>query len=521
MFAPNLERYLRLQSFRPAVRTWIRIWLDGLHDGTHVHWQLSPLSVLSLGGLWPFLKPLTTWPYHLEAIISMASRRRALNRHFGTMPSSKDESLWSTFFDAQPSHTDEMLRKITDWHRQWIVSGDTSPASLETLWLEMNELAAILMWRGYSTDDLFNRVKDGVIDPGESQGGTAEQRLDGFFDYFAKPEPRTYWVWTSVLSDTPLSRSQLSSFSHIRLDDPWQLKEENADGEKEELGTKKGESGSNVARVLLKRDERLTPIIISKLDGTAAVKERHRTEALKELKSLMKASKKLGKLSLSAETQMVLSNDVARKPWRYSRKRYALPMLGPHVPDTGVGSVGAVAQELFDSPGAVILEVFSEFENLGTKEWWTTSRDYHRCLRKDLGFSVQAFRKRIGGIFKKFPPADTPPAARVVGDVEGIRDFSELATTIRAIAPTEEDALLRRLDEITAWPHFDPDFPPNRHAYNTVHEISDLLSLARGFRNALTHKHPIPFHLHSIAVYLGAVLLQTYSSHVRSTWGPT
>ena len=75
-------------------------------------------------------------------------------------------------------------------------------------------------------------------------------------------------------------------------------------------------------------------------------------------------------------------------------------------------------------------------------------------MRKDLGFSVRAFRERIAGNFSKLPPADIPPGAQVVGDVEGILHLAELAKSVRAIAPTEDIALLSRLDEITAWPHF-------------------------------------------------------------------
>jgi hypothetical protein len=103
------------------------MWLDGLHDGTHVHWQLSPLSVLSLEGMWQFLKPLDTWKSHFQAIIRIAGRRRSLQRYSGTMPSSTKESDWSAFFEAQPKDKNEILKEASDWHRRWIASGDISP----------------------------------------------------------------------------------------------------------------------------------------------------------------------------------------------------------------------------------------------------------------------------------------------------------------------------------------------------------------------------------------------------------
>ena len=128
MYAPKIERYLRLQSFQPAVRTWIRFWLDGLHDGTHVHWQLSPLAVLSFGKLASLLQPLETWKSHLQAMIRMANRRRALNCYFSTMPASTNEMQWVSFFGDQERDTDQLLKQLTDWHLKWISAGDISTA---------------------------------------------------------------------------------------------------------------------------------------------------------------------------------------------------------------------------------------------------------------------------------------------------------------------------------------------------------------------------------------------------------
>src|SRR5262249_3155405 len=152
----------------------------------------------------------------------------------------------------------------------------------------------------------------------------------------------------------------------------------------------------------------------------------------------------------------------------------------------------------FDSPGAVILEVFTELDRLGTA-WSTTSQDYRESLRKDLSFSVYACRSRTKANFKSYPEEKMPAAVSVVGDLDGTRDFVQLAEAIRAIAATEDCALLSRLDEIVEWRHFDSPFPLVKNAYNTAHEIEDLLSLARGLRNAQTHKAEIPFHLYGVA----------------------
>src|SRR5437660_1366258 len=56
MYAVNPKEYEKWRSVHnPAYRFWIRTWIDSLHSGTHVHWQLSPISVLGLAYLWKFM----------------------------------------------------------------------------------------------------------------------------------------------------------------------------------------------------------------------------------------------------------------------------------------------------------------------------------------------------------------------------------------------------------------------------------------------------------------------------------
>ena len=56
MYALNLLEHNRWISIpNRAYRFWIRAWVDSLHIGTHVHWQLSPLSMVGLAHLWGYI----------------------------------------------------------------------------------------------------------------------------------------------------------------------------------------------------------------------------------------------------------------------------------------------------------------------------------------------------------------------------------------------------------------------------------------------------------------------------------
>ena len=499
MYAFDRQRYLKLQAFEPPLRHWTRLWLDGLNSGTHIHWRLSPLSLLGLAKTWRYLSCLDRWGPQQAAIINMVERRRQNSSYRGQIPSSGSGlQQWHDFLAKQVDEQAQSTSDALSWHRQRIADSTLDTASHIELWAALSELFAVLALRGFSTDDLSNRVKDGVIDVSDLRGGTAAERLLGFLDYFSNTEPRTYVVWTKVVTDTEWSNTTCGRFSRIRLDHSWDL------------------MGEGPARIFLQEGESRRPAIVSKIRGTHSVKERHRLQAIQELEKAMRAGSAFGTLSLDATTQMVLSDQPERAPLRYSRKRYAVPLLSSEDHSDDALRVGRAAQELFDHPERVIDEVFRVFEHSGDAEYWEqVPRSYHRLLRTDLGFSVNAYRQRLHGVFKKCRPDAVPPATRLVCDVSSIKDHSELLKRITDVAPDEDAVIATRLEEIVRWPHFDASLPQHAKAYNSVHEIVDLLTISKGFRNALAHSRTILFDIYHVAVYLATVMLYVYSCYKR------
>ncbi len=494
MYALDAKKYTKLTEFEPLLRRWIRLWLDGMHAGTHVHWRLSPFSVFGLAKTWRYLSSLDHWQPQRKAIISMASRRSRKGIFCEKMPSVADEpEKWEQFFTKQLDDQPSIVAEAIGAHRKGVIDPTLTSISQTDFWIALNDLASALIAEGYSTDDLFNRVMDGVIDEADIQGGTVTERLLGFLDYFGGPESREYIVWTTIHSDTRWSGVTAKRFSILQFEHPWDL------------------HGQGPVRVFLQREGTKIPAIISRVQGTYSVKERHRLEALAALEQRMSSAAALGQLTLDASTDMVLSDHTDRKPWRYTRKPYALPMLSAH---EGL-RVAHAARELFDRPERVIDEVFRAFEHSGHAEFWeTVPSAYHRLLRTDLGKAIHAYRARIGGVFKNHSVSDVPVAARIISD-EVIGTHEQLLAKLRELDASGDEVLAERLDEVVCWRHFQRGLPLESKVYNSVHEFADLLRIAKGFRNALAHSSTVPLDMYAIAVYLATVMTYAFSCQRR------
>lgn len=502
MYALNFDEHLAWSGMSQPVRRWTRLWLDGNHSGTHIHWRLSPLSVLGLSTLWELFLNLERCQPQEDAIRRMACRRRHCGSFLGSMPEwGAPREAWEGFFASQLQASSELLEDALTWHRCYVQEATSSkPPTTRELWVAQNGLCSALIVAGYSSDDLFNRVKDGVVDAARRTGRADVERLAGFLDYFRNPTPRDYIVWTLVHHDTSWdSRTLERRFSSVALSHPSALK------------------GDGPSFAWLQPSGTQTPVIVTKLRGTHSVKERHRLGALALLETRMRSSPALGRLSLDAETSYVLADNPFKEPWRYRRKRFALPMLSKQLaPGDGL-TVGLVAQEIFDRPVDVIDEVFEFLEHHGFRKFWRlVPPTYHSSLRTDLGKAIADYRSRLSGLFRK-PEAETlPPDVKLLRDLDSLRDFAELQGALRSCADCPDSILADRLGELVAWPHFAQPFSAEDKAFNSVHEIADLMTLARGLRNARTHALPIPLSVHQIAVYLAMMMLYAWSSVVRS-----
>jgi hypothetical protein len=390
MYALDSQRYLKWQTFPPGFRYWTKLWIDGFHGGTHIHWHLSPLSLIGLARVWRYFSTLEHWKPQQGALIRMACRRRDRSYNAQLMPPfDASRRQWDDFFSCLLEKEADDRKAIIDWHHERICEDGYFRDSQE-VWHRINDLAGYLLAPGYSTDDLFNRVKDMVIDVQDIQEGTCTERMVLLFDRFRSPEPREYVVWTRVRSDTDWSKRLMNMFSRIFLESPGRLE------------------GDRTVRAFLNVGSAIIPYVVIRLRGSHSVKERHRREALAMLDDTMRHAKPLGKMTLDAETQMLLIDEKHRSPWKYGRRRYALPMPLDEINTPEGLRVGHAAQDLFDNPERLLDEVFRAVEHskrleeinaaapAGTKAWHILSQAYHwaRGITKKCGKKEKAVSPR-------------------------------------------------------------------------------------------------------------------------------
>jgi hypothetical protein len=406
-----------------------------------------------------------------------------------------DITGWQRFFELVLRAEDRIREVTVDWHRVRIKESRLQFEPPDRLWIFLNDLAASLLLYGYSTDELFNRAKDFVLDASELQEGTPRERLLKYLDYFLDREERVYVVWTPVVADTPWETAALQRrFSGLTLEAPWHLR------------------GTDPRLAYVRENGQKVPMILSRVDGTHGVAQRHRFQALQLLDDLMSREKSLGHLVLGAKTSMTLLSDFAKGPWTYSRRPYALPELdGANTPH-GAQRLARSAQQLFDRPVTVIDEVFQILEH-AKANWGNMRFAYTGHLRNDLGSAIHAYRCRFEGLYRKLPPSHVSSGVRYISNVSGIRDHERLLTVLRAEAPEADPAFLYRLHEVVDW--HNGKGGNNADPYDKASELPDLLVLARGFRNALHHTKPMTFDVYPIALDLAIGMLYNYSAWVR------
>src|SRR5207253_6583724 len=165
MYAVNVEEFGRWSSMKNrAYRFWVRAWIDSLHVGTHIHWQLSPLSVLGLAFMWQFFANQEShYTRGQRTSIKAMSRRRLKDPgFFPPMPSfDDDDCVWDSFFSRQISSMEQIREELIDWHLTKL----ESCIDMETLYSNMTSLFSSLLLAGFTNDQLFRKVCKGILDP--------------------------------------------------------------------------------------------------------------------------------------------------------------------------------------------------------------------------------------------------------------------------------------------------------------------------------------------------------------------
>lgn len=501
MYALDLTAYARWQEFPPTARYFVKLWIDGLHVGTHVHWALSPVSVDALTYLWDFFADPKGKPQR-AAIRYLAHLRRNPAFYAGLMPlPTASDTDWGAFFAQQKAtlvaRKNDVLVRAMDLLVRAQPSNSVSSADASAL---AHELRAALAIAGWSTDDLFNRMMNYVVDPLGRSPLPPAQRLEAFLEYFRAPTDCSYIAWVPVVAQSDWSASQRRAFSTLRLDAATSY------------------TGTRTVTAFVDGK----PIIVGRVDGPHSVPERARRNALQLLRMKMGPGIGLGPISLGATTYLVLTTDLTRPPWKYPNKVGELPLElfeGSFPTQALASSISA----LFDDPQGVIGAIFAEFEGGGHVPpsaapipSWTQiapmANAYRWGLRTALGDALGAYVARLRALAHK---------AEALPPLAGVRYYRERNDTERGAvlaeleraAPDEDVLLLEHLREVVSWrPSVAPGIVPLPH--DTVREIACLLVLAKGFRNKLQHAGagPVPPELYGLMLYVAKTSLHAYAS---------
>lgn len=98
-----------------------------------------------------------------------------------------------------------------------------------------------------------------------------------------------------------------------------------------------------------------------------------------------------------------------------------------------------------------------------------------------------AYRQRMATSFGSARPEEQPEIVRLIAD-EQIWDFVVLHDEIERLPRANRDDVFSwRLQEVIEWTPSKSNTPAWSRSHDRMNKIRDLLSLARGLRNAFAH----------------------------------
>ncbi len=439
MYAVNLEELRRWLSIKNrAFRFWTREWIDSLHVGTHIHWQLSPLSVLNLAFLWQFIeRQESRYTARQRVSLKAMARRRHNGPGFVTsMPAFEDkETAWSAFFSRQIAAKDQIHAALVDWHLTKL-AGCTNMVALCG---PMSNLFASLLLKGFTTDQLFRAVCKTVLDPLGMRETSVEQNLLALFSSFANPPATEFFAYTKLVrvSTDQVSKTLLRKWS------------------KRTLSSVEKFDSIETQAVLI--GDSLDPYIITRRRVIGGIGELHRREAHNVYSLRVRQHPELSLFRLPARSYFKGTALGAEEQYYDVNFKRTAPSLVSSGDDAGAVLFQKATNELFDAPEDAIRNLI-----VATDIRWRrpSVRDtdcvladaYRWSLRTRLGEDLANYLARVRSMNKDLPI----PAGCVITQIgawnwEKRKGFSSLEAQLEEMQDPDDELVLFRLREINHW----------------------------------------------------------------------
>ncbi len=504
MYAVNTEKLQRWLSIKNrAYRFWVRAWIDSLHVGTHIHWQLSPFSVLGLAFMWRFIARQESHYTKRQrtAIKAMARRRQKDPGFLSQMPRFQDDdSQWESFFSEQISAKEQIQKELVRWH----VTTLKDCTDMAVLHSNMASLYSSLLLKGFATDQLLYVVCKGVLDP--LSQADPEENLIALFNSFANPPATEFLAYTKLepIGATPISKRLLHKWSKSELPSLESFHPE--------------ESQPRTQAVLIGDSQVLEPFIVTRGAAIGGIGELHRREAQYVYSLRLAQHPGLSIFILPSRSHFRLAAPVSEENYydvNFKRTELSLPV--------SVDNLGAVlfqkaTRDLFDAPEDALRNLL-----VGTELRWRgqsirTDRvladAYRWRLRSRLTTDFANYLARVRSMIEK---AGSAPS-NVLGEIsawewQAEKDLSLLESRLARLPNADDELVLYRLRELTNWYASKPESTSElTHRANTFREIDDLMALARGIRNSATHYEAADQTTYGISLYLAKVFFEAFVS---------
>ena len=501
MYAFNLQEYAKWRQISsPAYRFWTRAWVDALHVGTHVHWNLTPLSVLSLAFLWEFISRQSSGftKGQRVAIKAMARRRQTPQFYLGTMPRFEDEeSLWIKFFEQQLQAKEKIRHQIVDWHLAHLRECN----DLASIHAAMVALFSCLLIEGFTTDHLFRTICKSVLDPQNLRETSVEYNLEYALESYRDPQPAEYIAYTKLVPVVPgpFSNTLRNKWSHQKF--------KNVD-EIPNVGTTPVLIGDN-------RDL----FIVTRRTVIGGIGELHRREAQNIYALCLQRHPELSVFVMPARSNFrLVAPDSPEKYHDVSFRRTELALTASG-DDSGAILFERATRDFFDAPEEAIRNLM-----VGAELRWprptrretdeVLANSYRWNLRTGLSQDFSSYLARV----KKLGKNSAVPAGSVLKEIamwdwRTSDDFPRLFNTLSRIDELDDKLFMCRMREINYW-HLEAGSGPNElfGLVNTRREIDDLLALIRGVRNSATHFEHADHELYGVMLYLAKVLFEAFTA---------
>lgn len=502
MYQLNIKEFMKLKSASCAPhRFWLRLWVDSLHVGTHVHWAACPLSVPTLAYFWKFiLRQPTRFTGRQKTALKAMARRRQNHMFAGQMPEfSQPDTVWNDFFDLQRSSQEELRKTAVEWH----LNDLHRESNLRLITAMQASLISLLGLRELSTDQLFRGVSKIVLDADNHRASSVDANLVSLLEFYRDLPAREF-----------ISYTKLRIFDGVKV--PTSIKRRWSEVRAPTLDSVH-EAGTH--RVLLGPD--LDPYVVTRICAAGGVAERHRREG-----------KVLYALRLQEHPQLRVYHFPPRSYFRVDEpgapekyhdvdfKRLEIK-LAERGDEAGALLVERAMEELIDDPEESLrnLMVGAEVRWRRSNEMRHTDdilRDAYRWgLRRKIGEDFALFLKRAQGIGRD-PRFSRRSVLGVLADWnwKQEKDFALLHGRLSEVCAGDDDELTPlRLGELVNW--YSEVGVNASYLYdrcNTWYEIADLIALARGVRNSATHSRSDDYELYGAKLYLAKVVIEAFGA---------